>query len=184
MARAVPDVDYVADLLKIRDLYIAATPRQRLAIARQRLADHHFGPNRLVTAVSAVEALARCLMQHVGANSKADLRKAYLRYKDRSAKTLVREYLAKRKISDPTAFLEEDNWKLFGYAVDFRNVLVHECTYLGFDKFPLIAACEAVLEKLVKIGNVQIVGPNHSLNRTARQRRSRAVRSRPVSLVR
>jgi hypothetical protein len=28
------------------------------------------------------------------------------------------------------------------------------------------------------------VRPNHSLNRTARRRRSRAVRSRPVSLVR
>ena len=155
MARSVPYVDYVADLLQIRDSYVAATPRQRLSIVRQRLADHHFGPNRLVTAVSAVEALARCLMQHVGASSKADLRKAYPRYKDWSAKTLVREYLAGRGISDPAAFLEEDNWKLFGYAVDFRNVLVHECTYLGLDKFPsLIAACEAVLEKLVKVGNV------------------------------
>ena len=155
MARTAKNVDYVADLLKIRELYIAATPRQRLSIVRQRLEDHHFGPNRLVTAVSAVEGLARCLLQHLGAKSKDDLRKVYPKYKDWTAKSLVREYLAKCGISDPAAFLEEDNWKLFGYAVDFRNVLVHECTYLGLDKFPsLIGACEAVLEKLVILGKV------------------------------
>jgi hypothetical protein len=155
MARAAVDVDYVSDLLKIRQLYISATPSQRLSIARQRLADHHSGPNKLVTVVSAIEALARCLLQHVGAKSKADLAKAYPRYKDWSAKSLVREYLAKRGIHDPAAYLEDDNWKLFGYAVEFRNVLVHECTYLGHDKFPsLIDACEEVLEKLVKLGRV------------------------------
>jgi hypothetical protein len=95
-------------------------------------------------------------MQHVGATSKDDLRDAYPRYKNWTAKTLVREYLAKRGVTDPSAFLEEDNWSLFGYAVEFRNLLVHECTYLGLDKFPsLIAACEVVLEKLVKLGNVR-----------------------------
>jgi hypothetical protein len=155
MARAAKDVDYVADLLKIRELYVSATPRQRLSIVRQRLEDHHFGPNRLVTAVSAVEALTRCLLQHISAKSKDDLRKAYPKFKDWTAKSLVREYLSRRGINDPATFLEEDNWKLFGYAVDFRNVLVHECTYLGLDKFPsLIGSCEAVLEKLVILGKV------------------------------
>ena|SRR5215831_8231268 len=156
MARVASGIDYLAELSQIRDAYISATPRQRLSIVRQRLEDHHFGPNRLVTSVSAVEALARCLMQHVGAKSKDDLRKVYPRYKNWTAKTLVREYLEKRGITDPGAFLEEDNWRLFGYAVEFRNLLVHECTYLGLDKFPsLIAACEVVLEKLVKLGNVR-----------------------------
>ena len=37
---------------------------------------------------------------------------------------------------------------------------------------------------LSHIRNISSVPPNHSLNRTARRRRSRAVRSRPVSLVR
>jgi hypothetical protein len=155
MARLAFGVDYAADLQTIRDNYIAATPRQRLSIIRQRLADHHFGPNRLVTAVSAVEALARCLLQHVGARSKADLTSAYPKYKRWVATSLVREYLARRGISDPVAYLEEDNWKLLGYAVEFRNLLVHECTYLGLDKFPsLIEACEAVLNKLAKLGRV------------------------------
>jgi hypothetical protein len=44
---------------------------------------------------------------------------------------------------------------LFGYAVDYRNLLAHECTYLGLDKFPsLIEACEAVLEKLARLGGL------------------------------
>jgi hypothetical protein len=156
MARAASNIDYLAELSQIRDAYVSATPRQRLSIARQRLQDHHFGPNRLVTSVSAVEALARCLVQHVNARSKEDLHKSYSRYRNWTATPLVREYLVKRGITDPTAFLEEDNWRLFGYAVQFRNLLVHECTYLGLDKFPsLIAACEVVLEKLVKLGNVR-----------------------------
>jgi hypothetical protein len=49
-------------------------------------------------------------------------------------------------------FFGEDTWKCFVYAVDYRNLLVHECTYLGLDVFPsLIEACEAVLNKLEKL---------------------------------
>jgi hypothetical protein len=108
-----------------------------------------------VTAVSAVEALARCLLQHVDARTKAEIRAAYPRYKKWTAPSLVREYLLRHGIADPSTFLEEDNWKLLGYAVEFRNVLVHECTYLGLDKFPsLINACEGVLEKLVKLARM------------------------------
>jgi hypothetical protein len=49
MVRTASGVDYAADLTKIRESYISATPRQRLLIIRQRLEDHHFGLNRLVT---------------------------------------------------------------------------------------------------------------------------------------
>src|SRR5437773_12053896 len=76
MARAASGIDYLAELSRIRDAYISATPRQRLSIARQRLEDHHFGPNRLVTSVSAVEALSRCLLLHLGAKSKEPLLKS------------------------------------------------------------------------------------------------------------
>lgn len=155
MAHAAHGIDYVAELLKIRDTYAILTPRQRLSVIRQRLDDHHFGPNRLVTSVSAVEALARSLAMHHCARSKADLKKLYSKYRDRLPKTLVAEYLKARGIGDPTSFFGEDNWKLFGYAVEYRNLVAHECTYLGLDKFPsLIEACEAVLEKLSQLGGL------------------------------
>lgn len=160
MAHAVPSIDYIAKLLTIRDKYVSATPRQRLAIIRQCLEDRHFGPNRLVTVVSAVEALARSLVMNHHAKSKADLKRLYAKYKDRSPKTLVLEYLEDQDITDATIFFGEDNWRLFGYAVEFRNLLAHECTYLGLDKFPsLITACEEVLDQLAQLGRVCEVRP-------------------------
>lgn len=156
MARAAHGIDYVAELLKIRETYVTASPRQRLSIIRQRLEDHHFGPNRLVTSVSAVEALARTLITTHRAKSKIELKSLYPKFRDRSAKTLVAEYLRARGVADPVAFFEEDSWRLFCYAVEYRNLLTHECTYLGLDKFPsLIEACEAVLEKLVQLGGLR-----------------------------
>ena len=93
---------------------------------------------------------------HHRAKSKTDLKRLYKSYKERSPKTLVSEYLKDRGIADPDVFLGEDNWKLFDYAVNYRNLVAHECTYLGLDKFPsLIAACEAVLEALVKLGGIR-----------------------------
>lgn len=149
MARLAHDIDYIALLHKLRDSYIRAYPRQRLHVIRQRLEDRHFGPNRLVTTVSAVEAYARSLALHRRAKTRADLTNLYPKYRDTPPKALVAEYLKGRGIDDPTSFFGEDNWKLFGYAVEYRNLLTHECTYLGLDVFPsLIDACEAVLDKL------------------------------------
>jgi hypothetical protein len=156
MARLASDIDYVAELAKIRESYVTATPRQRLSIIRQRLEDHHFGPNRLITAVSAAEALARSLAMHHRARTRAELKKLYAKYRDRSPKTLVQEYLTDKGVSDADAFFEEDNWRLFSYAVEYRNLLAHECTYLGLDKFPsLIEACEAIVTRLAKLGGVR-----------------------------
>ena len=149
MARLVPDIDYATRLQTLRDSYVVAYPRQRLHVIRQRLKDHHFGPNRLVTSVSAVEAYARCLVLHQKAHKRENLKKLYPKYRDRGPKALVAEYSKARGVDDLPSFFGEDNWKLFGYAVDYRNVITHECTYLGLDVFPsLIEACEAILSKL------------------------------------
>lgn len=132
MARAVPHLDYVGELKSIRDNYVAATPRQCLSIIRQRLENHHFGANRLVTSVSAVEALARSLLMHARSTTRDELLVSYLQFKNRSPKSLVKEYLETRRVTDIPAFLDEDSWTLFGYAVDYRNMLAHECTILGW----------------------------------------------------
>lgn len=156
MTRAATGIDYEAELLSIRQAYICATPRQRLSVIRLRLEDHHFGPNRLVTVVSAVEALARTLALGQKAKTKDGLVNIYPRYKNRAPKSLVKEYLAAKGISEPDTYFGEDTWRLFGYAIEFRNLLAHECTYLGLDKFPsLIDACNEVLESLVKLGKVR-----------------------------
>jgi hypothetical protein len=155
MVWAAKDIDYVAELLSVRSTYIGMTARQRLKVIRLRLSDHHFGANRLVTSVSAVEALARSLAMGLTAKSKPELLAIYSKYKKRAPQTLVAEYFAARGVADLPGHLGQDTWRLFGYAVEYRNMLAHECTYLGQDKFPsLIEACEEVLSALAKIGHV------------------------------
>jgi len=148
-------IDYEAELATIRDAYVSATPQQRLKIIRQRLSDHHFGPNRLVTAVSAVEALARTLVMHATYDTKTEITANYSKYRNRKPEGLIREYLASEGINDAKVFFAEDTWQLFGYAVQYRNLLAHECTYLGMDKFlSLIEACEEVLAALAKLEGI------------------------------
>ena len=156
MVTAANGIDYESELARIRTTYVRCTPRQRLAIIRQRMSDHHFGPNRLVTAVSAVEALARTLAMHASFRTKDELSSNYPKYRHRKPEGLIREYLEKKGFSDPKAFFAEDTWQLFGFAMEYRNLLAHECTYLGMDKFPsLIAACVEILSALAKLGRVR-----------------------------
>lgn len=156
MARAAHGIDYVAELAKMREAYASAMPWQRLAVIRLRLKDHHFGPNRLVTTVSAVEGLARSLALRAKAKSKDSMLKLYPRYRDRPPKSLIEEYLASKGIKDLDEFFGEDTWRLFAYAVNYRNLIAHECSYLGLDTFPsLIEACEHVLEKLVQAARLR-----------------------------
>ncbi len=158
MARANPDINYIVALQDLRNTYPKLKPSQRLHIIRQRLEDHHFGPNRLVTSVSAVEALARSLVMHHEAkgNDKEALDQVYRRYKSSSAKDLVTRYVKVKLDVSPSIHFGQETWSLFRYAEDFRNLVVHECTYLGMDKFPsLIDACDEILNGLVKIGNIR-----------------------------
>lgn len=68
------DVTIEEHLSELRRLYVEATPRQRLHIAKQRLeSPPEHGPNVLVAAVSAVEGFARSIAMHCRAGSKAEL---------------------------------------------------------------------------------------------------------------
>ena len=157
MATVSSGIDFEAELARLRDDYMAAAPGQRLNVIHQRLDDHHFGPNRLVTEVCAVEGFARCLMVSHGARGReARLRAYYSKYRNWGASSLVREYLAVKKAGTPQEVFGTDSWRLYGHAIGFRNLLAHECTYLGLQKFePLIGACRAVLTGLVRLSGVR-----------------------------
>ena len=143
-------------LLRLRDQYITATPSQRLAKARQRIGNVHSYPNQLVTHVSAVEGFARTLLMHERARTKEELRAIYPKYKNREAHTLVAEYLAAKGCPDPAACIGTDEWQQFRHAVNYRNLLVHECTYLGLEKFDLLVnGCNAVLTKLAHLSGLE-----------------------------
>lgn len=140
---------------QLRDWYVGATPRQRLRVIRERLDDHHAGPNRLVTYVSAVEGLARSLLMSLEYPDKDAKLTAYRRFKDRKPVQMVRDFIAKVSSQAPDEVFGADHWRNFQHAVNYRNLLAHECAYLGIASFaPLIDSCEVVLSTLASVGKV------------------------------
>ena len=79
----------------------------------------------------------------------------YPKYRFRGAEELIVEYLAKLNLGSPESYFGGDTWKHFHFAVEYRNLLAHECTYIGQDRSPLLVdACSSVLHKLAKAGGV------------------------------
>jgi hypothetical protein len=136
-------------LVDLRRSYVEALPKQRLSIAKQRINNPEHDPNRLIAYVSAVEGFARSLCMHQRGRTKQELSAVYPEYERRGPQALIGEYLSAKSLGTPRDLFGEDTWKLFGYAVDYRNLLAHECTYLGQDRSPtLIDACRKVLQTL------------------------------------
>lgn len=136
---------------ELRDLYVMSTPRQRLRVALQRLNNPDHEPNLLVINVSAVEAFSRSLLIHKLAESPSDVISKYEKYKLESAPFLVKKYFSLLSDESIENILGLENWEYFEQAVHYRNLLIHECTYLGQDKTPfLINSCRQVLFKLAE----------------------------------
>ena len=157
MAKLVPGVDYDDRVKSIRRAYVYGTPKQRLSKIRQRLNDQDFGPSRLVTIVSGVEAFARSLLINHLSKSKSDIEILYTQYKREGPEFLVEKYLEQLGQTNPSVFLKEDNWTLFKYAIEYRNMVVHECTFVGLDISPsLINACQEILDILGNLNQCRL----------------------------
>ena len=157
MARLNPHVDYVQELLTLRKIYACVQPQARWSVIAQRLGQSEIGPARLVTVVSAVEALARSLLVQAQSDSAADTFAVYGKHKYKEPHVLIESLLAHLRLPEPHVHFAEDTWPLFKHAVNFRNLVVHECTYLGQDKFPsLIAAAEEILDALIELGGIRV----------------------------
>lgn len=142
-------------LSELRRIYIESNPDQRLHVARQRLSNPDHGPNLLITHVSAVEGLARSVAMHLQARTKEALREVYPQYRLRSPEVLVGEIIEAKANMSPERYFGEDVWQMFLNAVKYRNLLVHECTYLGQDTTPmLISACTTVLDVIAELAGL------------------------------
>jgi hypothetical protein len=141
--------DIEQHLAELRRSYVEALPRQRLHIGKLRIQNPEHDPNRLIAFVSAVEGFARSICMHLRAKTKPELSQLYAEYWKKGAEDLISEYLSARSLGEPATHFGQETWRLFGYAVQYRNLLAHECTYLGLDRSPaLIEACREVLRKL------------------------------------
>jgi hypothetical protein len=140
---------------QLRMDYVRATPRQRLGPIVSRVMDPlHWGPNLLITGISAVEAFARCLV--VAVRAKAEKRPksdVYPEVKDSSAVELVLQYLTLCNAGQPVQVFGGNRWRAFAQAVNkYRHVVLHECTYLNAAKLEeLNRACREVLVVLVEL---------------------------------
>lgn len=134
---------------------MSVRPQARLNVILERLAHPEIGPTRIVTVVSAVEALARSLVVHARTMTDAEIDSVYHEYRFKDPKALVEKVLIQHGHGDPSVYFVGDTWPLFGHAVNFRNLVVHECTFIGQDKYPsLIEASEEVLSALIKLGGL------------------------------
>ena len=71
------------------------------------------------------------------------------KFGDAGKQVLIEEFLGSAKLPAPPTYFGIGTWETFLYAIEYRNVLTHECTYLGQDRSPaLIEACQVVLHKL------------------------------------
>ena len=144
-------VDVGQQLESLRRSYVIAYPRQRLHVAKLRINNPGHDPNRLIAFVSAAEGLARSLCMHHRVRRRSELAALYPNYIRRGPESLVGEFLAAKGLGKPRDYFGAETWEHFEFAVQYRNVLAHECTYLGADLSPkLIKACRTVLRALAK----------------------------------
>lgn len=137
---------------KLRDEYLKATPRQRLEIALQRMRFPDCGPNRLVQVVSAVEGLARSLVVNARVTKGETAEAAYDNVRGANATTLVRDVLALNKRPEAPVAFGTEVWEMFELAVKYRNLLIHECTFIRQScSDPLISAASSVFGYLAAI---------------------------------
>lgn len=143
---------------ELQRAYAIATPAARLRVIRQRLASAHgeMGSTRLVTVVSAVEALARSLVVHAAGRPASTAEMRHRQFRQTGPVELVEEVLRLRGARPPQQHFDADTWKLFEAATCYRDLIVHECTYVGQDRHPhLIAAADAVLHGLVELAGLE-----------------------------
>jgi hypothetical protein len=143
---------------ELRRAYAMATPAARFRVIKQRLASVHgeMGATRLVTMVSAVEALARSLVVHSIGRPPHTAEMRHRQVRDTGPIELVEEVLRLRGAAGPVAHFEGGAWELFVVAARYRDLIVHECTFVDADRLgPLISAADAVLRGLVELAGLE-----------------------------
>ena len=144
---------------ELQRAYAIATPAARLRVIKQRLASAHgeTGSTRLVTVISAVEALARSLVVHSAGRPASTAEMRHRQFRNTGPVELVEEVLRLRGASRGVQHFDRDDWEFFEVATRYRDLIVHECTFIGQDRYPwLIEASEAVLKGLVELAGLEV----------------------------
>lgn len=140
---------------ELRDLYVKATPKQRYRVALDRIEHPGLGPSLLVNVMSALEGFARTVAVHTLVTRGGAVESAYARLRDVGPVALLAEHVCPAYRTTPDAAFGSDAWGKLPDAVKFRNLLIHEATYLdGGTCDSLIKAARHVLTRLGEMAGV------------------------------
>jgi len=148
------DEQIPADVL--RRLYIQGDLRQRYSVAAARIANPEHGPNQVVAAVAALEGFSRAVALKAALAKGATLEDAYatLRFK-KPLSLILEDVLPALRTTVEKAF-DSEQWSLIPSAIEFRNLLVHEATYLhGYTCQCLVGAAVHVFERLAELAGAK-----------------------------
>jgi len=141
---------------KLRDLYVKGNLRQRYDIAAQVAGDPDTGPAKLVAAVAALEGFARAVAVKHLVDEGVPPDEAYAGLKREKPIDLVETHVLPALGTSANEAFEREKWELLPEAVKFRNLLVHEATYLhGGTCRELVSATLHVFEKIAELSGVK-----------------------------
>lgn len=129
---------------ELRQLYVQANLRQRYSVACDWLGHPSLGPLQVVAAVAALEGFSRAVAVKNSVDGGANLESAYLALKWKTPVELVEKYVLPAFDLEVTA-LDHNDWQLLQAAIDYRNLLVHEATYLNG------ASCQELRDAVVRV---------------------------------
>lgn len=155
---------------ELRRLYVKATLRQRYRVAINRIDSPHIGPSLLVNVVSALEGFARAVALRSLVQRGMPIKQAYNCLRNIGPIVLIREHICRAYNVAPKTAFGDDAWAQLPDAVAFRNLLVHEATYLhGGTCNRLIAASRHILDTLAQMAGA--CGHRRPSNRRCSTRR-------------
>jgi hypothetical protein len=144
--------DYAQHIKELREWYITASKEQRVGVARDRMEDPCCRPNILITSVSAIEGAARAIVLEQQSAKGKSVQSTYKKVKWEDPVALIEKWICQEIQKTPEELFSKDCWEEFKWAVEYRNLLIHECTFLSQSySIPLIKACENVWNRLKNI---------------------------------
>lgn len=137
---------YLSHVAELRDSYVNSTLSQRYGVALQRL-DPAALPNQVVNEVLVLEAIARSVALEAYTLAGDSRSQAYAKVKKKSLVDLL-EIACEHAGVQPSWFNGQD-WERLPCAVAYRNLLVHEATFLdGGICREMIAVSRRTLDRL------------------------------------
>lgn len=143
---------YENHLKELRESYVNASFKQRLKVVQDRINYPDCSANRLISLVSSIEGLSRtiCLdILETQGESRLDI---YKKVKFLNPNELIVDYIFPAINKSAEDLFGHDIWEVFLYAVKYRNLLIHEGTFLRQNyASELIDVCTIIFQKLTEL---------------------------------